>query len=156
MEDRVAMKIAVVGTGYVGLVVGACFAETGNDVICVDKDPAKLRMLHRRKIPIYEPGLEELVRRNRAEQRLTFATALAKAVRDSAVILLAVGTTQGEDGSADLKHVLDVAREIARAMNGYKVIVNKSTVPVGPAVRVRELIRRETTHPLTVARTLSR
>jgi UDPglucose 6-dehydrogenase len=144
------MRIAVVGTGYVGLVAGACFAESGNDVVCVDNNPTKVRLLRRGKIPIYEPGLEELVRRNRTEQRLTFTTTLAKAVRDSAVIFIAVGTPQGEDGSADLKHVLDVAREIARAMNGYKVIVDKSTVPVGTSEKVREVIRRETTHPFSV------
>src|SRR5262245_35963867 len=144
------MRIAVVGTGYVGLVAGACFAESGNDVVCVDNNQAKVRMLRQGKIPIYEPGLEELVRRNRSEKRLTFTTTLAKAVRDSAVIFIAVGTPQGEDGSADLKHVLDVAREIARAMNGYKVIVDKSTVPVGTSEKVREVIRRETTHPFSV------
>jgi len=144
------MRIAVVGTGYVGLVAGACFAESGNDVVCVDNNQAKVRLLRRGKVPIYEPGLEELVRRNRAEKRLTFTTTLAKAVRDSAVIFIAVGTPQGEDGSADLKHVLDVAREIARAMNGYKVIVDKSTVPVGTSEKVREVIRRETTHPFSV------
>jgi UDPglucose 6-dehydrogenase len=144
------MRIAVVGTGYVGLVAGACFAESGNDVVCVDNNQAKVRLLRRGKIPIYEPGLEELVRRNRAEQRLTFTTTLAKAVRDSAVIFIAVGTPQGEDGSADLKYVLEVAREIARAMNGYKVIVDKSTVPVGTSEKVREVIRRETTHPFSV------
>src|SRR5262245_59198224 len=143
------MRIAVVGTGYVGLVAGACFAESGNDVVCVDNNQAKVRMLRQGKIPIYEPGLEELVRRNRSEQRLTFTTTLAKAVRDSAVIFIAVGTPQGEDGSADLKHVLEVAREIARAMNGYKVIVDKSTVPVGTSEKVREVIRRETTHPFS-------
>ena len=100
------MRIAVIGTGYVGLVVGACFAETGNDVMCVDKDAAKIRMLNRGKIPIYEPGLEELVRRNRAEKRLTFTTTLADAVRQSEVVFIAVGTPTGEDGSADLQHVL--------------------------------------------------
>ena len=105
------MKIAVVGTGYVGLVAGACFAESGNDVICVDKDDAKVRTLKRGKMPIYEPGLEELVRRNRAEKRLSFTTNLSKAVRDSSVIFIAVGTPQGEDGSADLTHVLTVAGE---------------------------------------------
>src|SRR4029453_7768877 len=99
------MKIAVVGTGYVGLVVGACFAETGNDVVCVDKDAAKIRLLNRGKIPIYEPGLAELVRRNREERRLSFSTALPDAVRRSEVVFLAVGTPMGEDGSADLQHV---------------------------------------------------
>jgi UDPglucose 6-dehydrogenase len=144
------MRVAVVGTGYVGLVAGACFAESGNDVVCVDNNHAKVRLLRRGKIPIYEPGLEELVRRNRTEKRLNFTTTLPKAVRDSAVVFIAVGTPQGEDGSADLKHVLEVAREIARAMNGYKVIVNKSTVPVGTSEKVREVIRRETTHPFSV------
>jgi UDPglucose 6-dehydrogenase len=144
------MKIAIIGSGYVGLVAGACFAENGNDVVCVDKDPAKIRVLQRGKIPIYEPGLEELVRRNKAEKRLTFTTALARGVRQSQIIFIAVGTPTGEDGSADLQHVLSVARELARAMNGYKVVVNKSTVPVGTVVKVREVIRRETTHPFSV------
>src|SRR5512134_994174 len=144
------MKIAIVGSGYVGLVAGACLAENGNDVICVDKDPAKVRALQRGKIPIYEPGLEELVRRNRAEKRLTFTTALDRGVRSSQIIFIAVGTPTGEDGSADLQHVLGVARDIAKAMNGYKVVVDKSTVPVGTAERVREAIRRETTHPFSV------
>ena len=144
------MKIAVVGTGYVGLVAGACLAESGNDVVCVDKDDAKVRLLRRGKMPFYEPGLEELVRRNRQEHRLTFTSTLTKAVRDSAIIFIAVGTPQGEDGSADLQHVLAVARDAAKAMNGYKVIVDKSTVPVGTSARVREVIRRETTHPFSV------
>ena len=144
------MKIAVVGTGYVGLVAGACFAESGNDVVCVDKDETKVRTLKRGKMPIYEPGLEELVRRNRTEGRLTFTTMLPKAVREAAIIFIAVGTPQGEDGSADLRHVLAVAGEIAKAMNGYKVIVDKSTVPVGTSERVREVIRRATTHPFSV------
>jgi len=144
------MRIAVVGTGYVGLVAGVCFAESGNDVVCVDKDATKIRALAKGKVPIYEPGLEELLRRNRSEGRLTFSTALPKAVRDSAVVFIAVGTPQGEDGSADLQHVLAVAKDVAKAMNGYKVIVNKSTVPVGTAARVREVIRRETTHPFSV------
>jgi UDPglucose 6-dehydrogenase len=144
------MKITIVGTGYVGLVAGACFAESGNDVVCVDKDETKIRLLRRGGMPIYEPGLEEMVRRNRQENRLTFSTTLAKAVRDSTIIFIAVGTPQGEDGSADLQHVLAVAREVARAMNGYKVIVDKSTVPVGTSVKVREVVRRETTHPFSV------
>ena len=144
------MKIAVVGTGYVGLVAGACFAENGNDVVCVDRDAAKIRMLQRDKIPIYEPGLEEVVRRNRAEKRLTFTTALPQGVRNSQIIFIAVGTPTGEDGSADLQYVLAVARDVAKAMNGYKVIVNKSTVPVGTAAKVRDIIRRETTHPFSV------
>lgn len=144
------MKIAVVGSGYVGLVVGACMAEAGNDVVCVDKDEAKIRMLRRGKVPIFEPGLEELVRRNKGEGRLVFTTQLAKAVKQSEVIFIAVGTPQGEDGSADLQHVMSVARDIAKAMDGYKVIVDKSTVPVGTAAKVREIIRRETTHPFSV------
>ena len=144
------MKIAVIGTGYVGLVAGACFAESGNDVICVDKDAAKIRTLTRGKMPIYEPGLEEMVRRNTQEGRLTFTTALPKAVRESSIIFIAVGTPQGEDGSADLQHVLTVAKDVAKAMNGYKVVVDKSTVPVGTAERVRNVIRRETTHPFSV------
>jgi UDPglucose 6-dehydrogenase len=144
------MRIAVIGTGYVGLVVGACFAETGNEVVCVDKDAAKIRALNRGKIPIYEPGLEELVRRNRAEKRLTFSTQLAEPVRQSEVIFIAVGTPTGEDGSADLQHVLGAAREVARAMNGYKVIVDKSTVPAGTSEKVKDAIRRETTHAFSV------
>ncbi|MEO5897492.1 MAG: UDP-glucose/GDP-mannose dehydrogenase family protein [Vicinamibacterales bacterium] len=144
------MKIAVVGTGYVGLVAGACFAENGNEVVCIDKDPAKVKGLQRGRIPIYEPGLEEVVRRNTAEKRLTFTTNLARGIRASQIIFVAVGTPTGEDGSADLQHVLDVARDTARAMNGYKVIVNKSTVPVGTAAKVREIVARETKHPFSV------
>jgi UDPglucose 6-dehydrogenase len=110
------MKIAVVGTGYVGLVVGACLAENGNNVICVDKDASKVTTLNAGKMTIYEPGLEEIVRRNRSEERLTFTTDLPSAVRASAIVFIAVGTPQGEDGSADLQHVLGVARDIGRAM----------------------------------------
>ncbi len=144
------MKIAVVGTGYVGLVVGSCLAENGNDVICVDNNASKVRSLKRGRVPIYEPGLEELVVRNQREKRLTFSTALARSVRVSQIVFIAVGTPSDEDGSADLRHVLDVARDLARAMNEYKVIVSKSTVPVGTAARLREVIRRETTHPFSV------
>ena len=144
------MKIAVVGTGYVGLVVGACLAETGNDVVCVDVDDRKIRSLRRGRVPIYEPGLEELVRRNHTEKRLVFSTALARATRVSEVIFIAVGTPPGEDGSADVQYVLAAARELARAMNGYKVVAIKSTVPVGTAERVRDVVSGETTHPFSV------
>ncbi len=144
------MKLAVVGTGYVGLVVGASFAETGNDVVCVDNDAKKIRALKRGRMPIYEPGLEELVTRNQAERRLRFTSALSRAVKGAQLVFIAVGTPQDEDGSADLTHVLAVARDVARAMNEYKVIVTKSTVPVGTASRLREVIRRETTHPFSV------
>jgi UDPglucose 6-dehydrogenase len=144
------MKIAVVGTGYVGLVLGACLAENGNDVICIDKDEAKVRLLRRGVMPIYEPGLEEMVRRNRAEKRLEFTKDLPRSVAAASIVFIAVGTPQHEDGSADLSHVLAVAREIARAMNGYKVIVDKSTVPVGTSAKVRDVVRRETTHPFSV------
>ncbi|MCA1650588.1 MAG: nucleotide sugar dehydrogenase, partial [Acidobacteria bacterium] len=144
------MKIAVVGSGYVGLVAGACLAENGNDVICIDKDAAKIRTLQRGKIPIYEPGLEELVRRNRMEKRLTFTTDLARGAKSSQIVFIAVGTPTGEDGSADLQHVLGVARDVGRSMNGYKVIVNKSTVPVGTAARVRSTIAAETKQPFSV------
>jgi UDPglucose 6-dehydrogenase len=144
------VKIAVVGTGYVGLVAGACFAESGNDVICIDKDEAKVRTLNEGRMPIYEPGLEEIVRRNRQEGRLAFTTDLPSAVREALIVFIAVGTPQGEDGSADLSHVLGVAREVGRAMNGYKVIVDKSTVPVGTSEKVREAVRQQTTHPFSV------
>jgi UDPglucose 6-dehydrogenase len=144
------MKIAVIGTGYVGLVVGACFAETGNEVVCVDKDAAKIRLLRGGKIPIYEPGLEELVRRNASEKRLTFSTSLPDAVRRSEVVFLAVGTPMGEDGSADLQHVLGAAREIGRAMNGFKVVVDKSTVPVGTSELVQETISGESRYECAV------
>jgi UDPglucose 6-dehydrogenase len=144
------MKLAIVGTGYVGLVAGTCFADNGNQVVCVDNDAAKVRGLKKGNMPIFEPGLEELLRRNAKEKRLTFTTNLPRAVRQADVIFIAVGTPQGEDGSADLQHVLGVARDVAQAMNGYKVVVNKSTVPVGTAERVRKAIRRETTHPFSV------
>jgi UDPglucose 6-dehydrogenase len=144
------MKIAVIGTGYVGLVVGACLAETGNDVTCVDKDEAKVRLLRKGRVPFYEPGLSELVTRNTDEGRLHFTTQLARSVRGAQIVFIAVGTPQGEDGSADLQHVMSVARDVGRAINGYTVVVNKSTVPVGTAEKVRAIIRRETTHPFSV------
>jgi len=144
------MKIAVVGSGYVGLVLGACLAENGNNVICVDKDQSKIDTLNAGRIPIYEPGLEELVRRNGQEERLTFTTQLGSAVQASEIVFIAVGTPQGEDGAADLQHVLAVARDIGRAMNKYTIVVDKSTVPVGTATRVREAIAKETTQSFSV------
>ncbi len=144
------MKIAVVGTGYVGLVLGACLAENGNTVICVDKDQSKIDTLNAGRIPIYEPGLEELVRRNGQEERLTFTTGLPSAVQASEIVFIAVGTPQGEDGAADLQHVLAVARDIGRAMNKYTIVVDKSTVPVGTAKRVRDVVAKETTQTFSV------
>ncbi len=138
------MKLSVIGTGYVGLVVGTCFAESGNDVVCVDIDDRKLTMLSSGESPIYEPGLSDLLKKNIDEQRLTFTKDLAKAVQQSEIIFLALPTPQAEDGSADLQHVLDAAKEIGRHLNGYKVIVNKSTVPVGTADKVREIIAVQT------------
>jgi len=137
------MKLAIVGAGYVGLVTAACFAEMGNEVTCVDADAAKVEALEQGIIPIYEPGLEDYVRRNSQENRLTFTTDLAGAVQKSLVCFIAVGTPQDKDGSADLSMVLQVARDIGRHMNGYKVIVEKSTVPVGTAVQVRQVIQEE-------------
>src|ERR1044071_2993205 len=144
------MKIAVVGTGYVGLVLGACLAENGNSVICVDKDADKIGTLKAGKMPIYEPGLEELVRRNEQEERLTFTTDLPDAVQASEIVFIAVGTPQGEDGAADLQHVLAVAREVARSMTRYTVIVDKSTVPVGTAKKVYDVVASQTNQPFSV------
>jgi len=136
------MKLAVIGTGYVGLVTGTCFAEMGNDVICVDSDSRKINLLNSGKIPIWEPGLEEMVNRNFEEGRLSFTTDIKDAVKNSLVCFIAVGTPPDEDGSADLKHVLAVARDIAKYMNDYKIIVDKSTVPVGTADLVKKEIKR--------------
>ena len=144
------VHIGVVGTGYVGLVVGTCLAENGNSVTCVDNDASKVESLRRGEIPIYEPGLEEMIPRNVAEERLRFSTDLEAAVRDSEILFIAVGTPQDEDGSADLTHVLAVAETIGRAMNGPKVVVTKSTVPVGTARLVREAIAAVTSHPFSV------
>ncbi|MGD0585863.1 MAG: UDP-glucose/GDP-mannose dehydrogenase family protein [Oryzomonas sp.] len=137
------MKICIFGAGYVGLVAAACFAESGNSVIAVDVDKAKIEGLKEGIIPIYEPGLKEMVLRNQAEGRLSFTTEMAEAVQAALVCFIAVGTPPGEDGSADLKYVLGVARDIGRAMNGFKIIVDKSTVPVGTADKVREAVRNE-------------
>ncbi len=137
------MKLAVIGTGYVGLVTGTCFSEMGNDVWCVDVDAKKIDNLNKGIIPIFEPGLEELVKRNHDEGRLRFTTNLAEALEDTLVAFIAVGTPPNEDGSADLSHVITVAREMGKLINKYMIIVDKSTVPVGTAERVRETIRQE-------------
>lgn len=144
------MRITVIGTGYVGLVAGACLADMGNDVICVDNNDEKLKKLEQGIIPIYEPGLEELVKSNVLENRLSFTSDIDMAVKKSEVCFIAVGTPQDEDGSADLHYVLGVAEEIAKAMNGYKVIVDKSTVPVGTAEKVTEIIRKHTDYDFDV------
>lgn len=134
------MKLAVIGTGYVGLVTGTCFAEMGNNVVCVDNDATKINILNNGKIPIWEPGLEEMVRRNHQEGRLSFTQDLKTAVKNSLMLFIAVGTPPGEDGSADLQYVLQVAAGIAEAMDGYRIIVNKSTVPVGTADLVKRTV----------------
>ncbi len=144
------MRVTIIGSGYVGLVAGACFAETGNDVVCADVDAEKIERLRRNDIPIYEPGLEPLVRRNQADGRLAFTTDVGAAVERAQVVFIAVGTPPGEDGSADLQHVIDVARVIGRHLNEPKVVATKSTVPVGTAERVREAIQAETDVPFSV------
>lgn len=138
------MNVTVVGTGYVGLVAGTCFAESGNDVVCVDIDEAKIGLLKQGQIPIYEPGLEEMVRRNAEEQRLSFTTDLDSAVKKSAIIFIAVGTPQGATGHANLTYVRATAKTIAKAMDSYRIIVTKSTVPVGTADLIKQWIAEET------------
>ena len=139
------MKIAVVGTGYVGLVTGTCLAETGNQVICVDINAEKVEMMKAGKLPIYEPGLEILFHRNIQEQRLQFTTNLADAIADAKIIFLALPTPPGGDGSADLSYVLGAAKDIAKLVKEYKVIVTKSTVPVGTADKVKAVMQANTT-----------
>jgi UDPglucose 6-dehydrogenase len=138
------MNIAVIGTGYVGLVTGTCFADSGNDVVCVDIDRAKIDLLNSGKVPIYEPGLEELVARNREEGRLNFTTDLSKGVSEAQIVFIAVGTPMSDDGKANLSYVFAAAKEIGRSITGYAVIVDKSTVPVGTADEVRAVIAAET------------
>jgi UDPglucose 6-dehydrogenase len=144
------MNIAVIGTGYVGLVAGACFAESGNDVACVDIDAAKVEKLKEGVIPIYEPGLPDLIERNVREERLTFTTDLEGAVKKSLVLFIAVGTPCAPDGSADLTAVFKVAEDIGKQIDRYKLIVTKSTVPVGTTERIRDIIARHTKQPFDV------
>ena len=141
------MNVCVVGTGYVGLVTGTCFAEFGNDVICVDVDKKKIDNLNKGILPIYEPGLDVMVARNVKEGRLTFTTDMKSAVQRSLVIFIAVGTPPKEDGSADLQYVEKVAKDIARYQNGFKVVVNKSTVPVGAGQWIKEVIKKNQPEP---------
>ena len=141
------MRVAVIGTGYVGLVVGACLAETGNDVICADVDARKIDSLRESRIPIYEPGLEELVERNQSQRRLLFTTDVGGAIASAEVIFIAVGTPPDEDGSADLRHVLTVADAIGQNITREVVVVTKSTVPVGTAERVRAVVARSAQYP---------
>lgn len=147
------MNITIVGTGYVGLVTGACFAEFGNRVHCVDRDAEKIAILERGEIPIFEPGLEGMVERNVKAGRLGFSTDVGSAVRDALVVMIAVGTPQGNDGKADLSFVLEVARTVAEHLDAYKVVVTKSTVPAGTGRMIRETIEshRKEAHPFSVA-----
>jgi UDPglucose 6-dehydrogenase len=144
------MNVAIIGTGYVGLVVGSCLAESGNDVICVDVDADKIERLKKGLVPIYEPGLPELIERNTREGRLTFTTDLDDAVKRSFVLFVAVGTPTSVDGRADLQAVLEVARQIGPSIDRYKIVVMKSTVPVGTTERVRDLIGQQTRAPFDV------
>jgi UDPglucose 6-dehydrogenase len=144
------MRIAVIGTGYVGLVAGTCFAESGNNVVCLDIDEEKIARLRKGEVPIYEPGLQELLVRSVQDGRLSFTTRYEEAIPRAQVAFIAVGTPPGEDGSADLGHVLSAARSIARHMGGYLVIVDKSTVPVGTSRRVSEAVRENTRHEFDV------
>lgn len=144
------MNIAMLGTGYVGLVTGSCFAETGNEVVCVDIDEEKIAGLEQGRLPFYEPGLEELVSRNSKEGRLTFSTDLPAAVRVSETVFIAVGTPQSEDGQADTSQVVAAALQVAEAANGPKIVVTKSTVPVGTTERLQTLMRTKTAFPINV------
>src|SRR5689334_4717463 len=144
------MNVTVIGTGYVGLVTGACLADAGNNVFCLDVDEHKIQRLNRGEIPIFEPGLEAIVRHNREAGRLRFSTDVAASVAHGLLQLIAVGTPPGEDGSADLQHVLAAARNIAKHMREYKVVATKSTVPVGTADKVREVLKKETSVEFSV------
>src|SRR5262249_52511172 len=146
-----AVKIAVVGTGYVGLVTATCLAESGSDVVGIDKDLSKIQTLEAGKLPIYEPGLLELVQRNRREQRLTFTTDLGRAVAGAQLVFIAVGTPQRDDGAADLGNLWAVADALAQAVNGPKIVVIKSTVPVGTNRALAERLAKKTSHAIDVA-----
>ena len=145
------MNISIIGTGYVGLVQGACFAETGNHIVCMDIDEKKIHSLKKGRIPIYEPGLEELVKKNVAEGRMTFTTSLKPAVDKSRIIFLCLPTPQSENGAADLSHVLNVSRQISQFVDGEKLIVSKSTVPVGTVDKIRQILRKEAKNKVDVA-----
>ena len=142
------MKICIIGTGYVGLVSGACLSDFGLEVICVDKDSEKIQCLNFGKVPIYEPNLEDLIKKNVMAGRLSFTTDIEKGIKESEVIFIAVGTPPNDDGSADLTQIEKVAQQIAQHLNGYKVIVNKSTVPVGTAAKIKEIINSFSPSPL--------
>ena len=144
------MRIAVVGSGYVGLVAGTCFAESGNQVVCIDIDEDKIAKLNRGGVPIYEPGLEELIRRNVNDGRLLFSTSYEEGIKDAQVVFIAVGTPPGEDGSADLKYVLAAARSVGENLTGYTVIADKSTVPVGTAAIVHEAVAQVAKHEFDI------
>ncbi|MGO9120144.1 MAG: UDP-glucose dehydrogenase family protein [Desulfomonilaceae bacterium] len=145
------MHVGVIGAGYVGLVTGTCFAEMGNDVVIMDIDEVRVEGLLKGRVPIYEPGLEQMVTRNRAEQRLHFTTEITTAVENALIIFIAVGTPPDDYGCADLTQVYSVAREIGRCINSYKIVVTKSTVPVGTTEKIREIISEETGHQFDVA-----
>jgi UDPglucose 6-dehydrogenase len=136
------MKIVVVGTGYVGLVTGACLADVGTEVICIDVNEKKINNLQKGILPIYEPGLDDIVERNFKKGRLYFSTNLKEAIVGAQIVFIAVGTPPGEDGSADLKYVLQVAEEVGKYMTGYLIVVTKSTVPVGTALRLGKALRK--------------
>ena len=142
------MKVTIVGTGYVGLVTGTCLADFGLSVTCVDQDETKISLLNSGGVPIYEPNLEDLIKKNVSASRLTFTTDLEKAVKQSKVIFIAVGTPSNNDGSANLKQIEKVAKQIATSLNEYKVIVNKSTVPIGTATKIKEIINSFPPSPL--------
>jgi UDPglucose 6-dehydrogenase len=144
------MKISIIGTGYVGLVAGACFADLGNKVICVDIDYEKIKSLQNGIMPIFEPGLEEMVKRNVSENRLSFTTNLSEAVKQSEIVFIAVGTPEKGDGSVDMQYVIKAAEEIGKAANGPLIVVDKSTVPVGTSTQVEQIISKNTKHKVSV------